>query len=535
MLDISLNNITVNFGFGNVLNNISLDIKRGEIVSLIGDNGSGKSTILRIIMGEYNPNSGTVMIRKDANIGYLSQKIMEEDNSKVIDILYKSLNNILEIDKKLKNYEEKMTKTSGEELDKIINKYTRLQDEFIRLGGYIIKEKVNKIVSSFNLENLLDTRFYDLSGGEKRIVTLASIIMQNPDILLLDEPTNHLDIEAIEWLENFLKSYKGTFLLVSHDRMFLDKVSTKTILVKDGKLDIYYGNYSYFLEENKVRLDNQIKNYKNNQKQITKMEKSIKRLREFGRIGDNERFFKRAASMEKRLDKLPKVEKIKEDKDIPLTFNLGNRSGEDVLKITNLNINFEGKMIFNEASLEIKFQDRVCLIGPNGSGKSTLIKEILKNKDNIKLGSNVKIGYIPQEINFPCDKTLYEIAKESFKGDETHLRSSLAKFMFSNDNIYKKISKLSGGEKVRLKLFCLRQEEINFLILDEPTNHIDIKTREILEKELLKYSGTILFVSHDRSFINKIAAKVVTIESGKLKEYYGNYDDYKLFRDYLEN
>ena len=221
MLDISLNNITVNFGFGNVLNNISLDIKRGEIVSLIGDNGSGKSTILRIIMGEYNPNSGTVMIRKDANIGYLSQKIMEEDNSKVIDILYKSLNNILEIDKKLKNYEEKMTKTSGEELDKIINKYTRLQDEFIRLGGYIIKEKVNKIVSSFNLENLLDTRFYDLSGGEKRIVTLASIIMQNPDILLLDEPTNHLDIEAIEWLENFLKSYKGTFLLVSHDRMFL--------------------------------------------------------------------------------------------------------------------------------------------------------------------------------------------------------------------------------------------------------------------------------------------------------------------------
>ena len=528
MIDISLNKITVNYGFGDVLKDISLDINKGEIVSLIGANGSGKTTILKLIMGIEIPTSGTIAIRKNTTIGYLNQMAsIENENCNVKDILYKSINKITNIEKTLKNYEEKMAKANGKELEKIIIKYTNLQEQFMNLGGYEINERIGKIVKGFKIEHLLDSYYNTLSGGEKRIVSFAALMIKNPDILLLDEPTNHLDIDTLEWLEKFLKSYKGTILLVSHDRYFLDKISNKIVLLEDGKLDIYYGNYTYFLEENEKRIMLEFKDYKDQQKQIKAMKESIKKLREFGNLGNDERFFKRAKSIEKRLEKMEKLNKPKEKTIIPLDFNLGNRSGDDVLVINQLSINFDSKRIFNDVNLTIKYKEHVCLLGKNGSGKSTLIKEILKNPDSIKLGTNVNIGYIPQEITFDSDKTIYEIARKSFKGEESHLRSSLFKFMFTKNTIYKKVSKLSGGEKVRLKLFCLMQNNINFLILDEPTNHIDITTREILEDTLNEYDGTILFVSHDRCFINKIANKIVSIHDKKLVEYIGNYDDYK--------
>lgn len=528
MIDISLNKITINYGYGDILKDISLDINKGEIVSLIGDNGSGKTTILKLIMGIDSPTSGTIAIRKNATIGYLNQMAnIENENCKVKDILYKSINNIINIENTLKNYEEKMTKANGKELEKIIIKYTNLQEQFINLGGYEINERIGKIVKGFKIEHLLDSYYSTLSGGEKRIVSFAALMIKNPDILLLDEPTNHLDIDTLEWLEKFLKNYKGTILLVSHDRYFLDKISNKIVLLEDGKLDIYYGNYTYFLEENERRIILEFKDYKDQQKQIQAMKASIKKLREFGNLGSDERFFKRAKSIERRLEKIEKLNKPKEKNIIPLTFNLGNRSGEDVLDINHLNINFDNKIIFDDANLLIKYKEHVCLLGKNGSGKSTLIKEILNNSDNIKLGTNINIGYIPQEITFDNDKTIYEIARKSFKGEEPHLRSALFKFMFTKNTIYKKTAKLSGGEKVRLKLFCLMQNNINFLILDEPTNHIDITTREILEDTLNAFEGTILFVSHDRCFINKIANKIISIENKKLVEYIGNYDDYK--------
>lgn len=528
MIDISLNKITVNYGYKDVLKDISLEINRGEIVSLIGPNGSGKTTILKLIMGIEKPNTGVISIRKNATIGYLNQMInIEKEDYKVRDILYSSVKNIIDLENKLKMYEEKMSKVKGIELEKIIIKYTNLQEQFMNLGGYEINEKIGKIVNGFKINHLMDSYYNNLSGGEKRVVSFAALMIKNPDILLLDEPTNHLDIETLEWLEKYLKSYKGTILLVSHDRYFLDKISNKIVLLDNGKLDIYYGNYSYFLEENEKRIMLEFKNYKDQQKQIKAMKESIKKLREFGSLGDNEAFFKRAKSIEKRLEKMEKINSPKSITTIPLEFNVGNRSGNNVLEINNLSIKYDNRIIFDSVNMSIKYREHVCLLGKNGSGKSTLINQIINNNDSIKIGTNINIGYIPQNITFDKDETIYEIARKSYKGEESHLRSTLFKFLFTNTTLSKKVSKLSGGEKVRLKLFCLMQNDINFLILDEPTNHIDITTREILEDTLNEYKGTILFVSHDRCFINKLATKIISIENNKLVEYIGNYDDYK--------
>ena len=528
MIDISLNKICKEYGFGYVLDNISFDINNGEIVSIVGENGSGKSTLLKLIAKEENPTSGVISIRKGTSIGYLSQIANNDEIGLVKDILYKSVKDVFEIEERLKKYEEKMLGASDKELDNIIRKYSELQEKYISLGGYEISEKIGKIVNGFKINHLLDINYNNLSGGEKRIVSFAGLMINNPDILLLDEPTNHLDIDTLEWLEKYLKSYKGTIIIVSHDRYFLDKISKKIILLENGETTIFHTNYSGFLEENEKRILNEFKEYKDQQKEIKAMKESIKKLREFGTLGDNERMFKRAKSIEKRLEKMEKLSRPKEKTIIPLSFSAGSRSGKEVLSIKKLDISYGDKEIFNHASMNVLYKDRVCLIGKNGSGKSTLIKNIINNSNsNIILGTNIRIGYIPQEITFDKDETIYSLARRYFKGEESHLRSALYKFMFVGENIFKKISKLSGGEKVRLKLFCLMQDEVNFLILDEPTNHIDITTREILEDTLNEYNGTILFVSHDRYFINKVATKVIAIEDKKLYEYVGNYDDYK--------
>ncbi len=528
MIDINLNNISLNFGFGEILNNISLEIKHGEKICLVGDNGSGKSTVLKIIMGLEKPTSGSINLRRNISIGYLSQTTdINNQNMRVKDILYQSLDKILKMEKTLEDYENKMALANSNELNKLISKYTNLQEQFINSGGYEINSRIGKIVNGFNIKDLLNKNYNDLSGGEKRIVSFAAIMIKNPDVLLLDEPTNYLDIDTLEWLEEYLNNYKETVLLVSHDRYFLDQVANKIIYLNNGKIDIYNGNYSYFLEEDEKKAMLEFKEYKDQQKQIIAMQNSIKKLRQFGYLGDDGRFFKRAKAIEKRLEKMEKLAKPKTKKSLPLQFNMNARSGEDVLIIKDLSLMINSQQLLAKANMTIKYQDCVCLMGKNGSGKTTLIKEILNNNPKIKLGSNINIGYIPQEIIFDQSKTIYEIARQSFKGEETHLRSALNKFMFSKNDIFKKVTKLSGGEKVRLKLFCLMQKEINFLLLDEPTNHIDINTREVLEDTLEEFKGTILFVSHDRTFINKLANKIIVIENQNLKEYYGNYNDYK--------
>ena len=531
MIEIGLNKLNKSYGNKVVLKEVSFEIKTGEHVALIGQNGCGKTTILKLISKEEMPTSGDIFIRKDATIGVLEQKPKVEWFEFVVeDILYSSFKKINELQEKLKAEEEKLSTTEGDALDKAINRYTKLQEEFMRIGGYEVTSKVDKIVAGFGINNLVDKKYKDLSGGEKTIVNLIYILLQEPDILLLDEPTNHLDINMLEWLENFINNYKKTVLIVSHDRYFLDKVANKIILINNGKEEIYHGNYSYYLEENEARTMLEFKDYKNQQKQIEAMKKAIKRLREFGRLAFpcGEMFFKRAASIEKRLEKMEVLDKPVQDKKIPLNFDVDKRSGNDIIEFRKFNMSIGDKELLHNANLFIQFQEHVCIMGPNGSGKSTLIKEILNGNPSIKLGSNINIGYIPQEIIFEDETiTVLDEAKKYFYGPEENLRSALFKFLFYGEGIFIRLNKLSGGERIRLKLFCLMQKNNNLLILDEPTNHIDISTKEILEEALNTYNGTILMVSHDRYFINKVATRIVYLEDKQLVSYVGNYDDYK--------
>ena len=534
MIEISINNAEKSFGFKKILDGFALEATTGERIALIGPTGCGKTTLFKIIAGEENLDKGMVSTRKGASIGLLSQmppKVTDEVTVK--DILLRSFKNIFELEKKLREYEEKLASVPSDKLESILNMYGRLQEEFTNLGGYEIDEKVSKICNGFKIsDEMLNRSFNTLSGGEKTIVNLASLIISNPDILLLDEPTNHLDIDTLEWFEQFLSNYKGTVVISSHDRYFLDKVATKTILMDKGKADVYYGNYSYFLEESDRRALAEFDEYKNQQKQIEAMKTAVKKLKEWGERGDNPRFFRRAACIERKLEKMEMIDRPESKKQLPLDFEIKGRSGKDVLVAEDLGIILGDKVIFDGANLYVKYGEKVCLMGKNGSGKSTFIKAVL-NGDNIcqgevRIGSSVSIGYIPQEIKFDDDNaTVLETARKFYEGTETHLRAALAKFLFYGENVFKRVGNLSGGEKVRLKLFELIQKKANLLILDEPTNHIDIDTKEMLEEALSEYQGTLFFVSHDRYFINKLAEKVINIEDESFHQYLGNYDYFK--------
>ena len=531
MIDISLNKIVKSYGFNRVLDGLSLDIKENEIITLIGENGCGKSTILNIIRGEESIDEGTVSIRKGSTIGYLKQNPEIRNNKETVkDILYESVKDILEIENKLKEYELKMINAHEMELDSLVRKYANLQEEFINMGGYEIDSQIDKIIAGFKIDSLVDKEYNSLSGGEKRIVSLAAIMIKKPSILLLDEPTNHLDIETLEWFENFIKKYKGTIIIVSHDQYFIDKISTKIVLIERGKEIIFFGNYSYYLKENELRIEREFRDYKDQGKIISAMKKKIKQLEEFGKLAYpcGEQFFRRAENIRKRLERLDKVEKPIVKKDIPINFDFNERSGKDVIVINDFDLKINEKVLIENINLKIVYKDKVCIMGANGCGKSTLIKKILENNDShIKIGSNVSIGYIPQEIEFKDNKSILEYARSFYDGDESHLRSALNRFYFHGENVFKKIGKLSGGEKVRLKLFELIQNNNNCIVLDEPTNHIDISTKEVLEEALNDFQGTIIFISHDRYFINKLANKIVFIKDKKINEYNGNYDDYK--------
>ena len=536
MIEIELNNIIKNYGLKNVLNGMNLTLKTGERAAIIGCNGAGKSTVLKIIMKQENISAGTINIRKNATIGILKQIYeYEETNPNVYTFLQRSFEHFFELETKLKKLENEMSyEKNDEKMSELLQKYGNVQQKYIQMGGYDIQEKFNKICSGLQInEKMLNQNYNDLSGGEKTIVNLGALLLKEPSILLLDEPTNHLDMEKLEWLEKFLKEYKGTILMVSHDRYFLDKIATKTILLENGKEKIYFGNYSYFLKEDKKRTLAEFENYKNQQKMIKKMKESIKTLRKFGELAKNEMFFKRAKNIEKKLAKIEQLPQVDLEQKTLLNFklNIDSRSGKDVVIINNLNKNFESKNIFENANLQIHYGEKIALIGKNGTGKSTLLK-IIMNEDceytgEIKIGQSVNIGYIPQEINFEDDnQTILNFFEQFDNRNETEIRTSLAKCMFRGNDVFKKVSSLSGGEKVRLILAKLLKQNINFLILDEPTNHIDIETRELLEEAIKEYSGTVLFVSHDRYFINNLAERIVEVKEKRFFSYVGNYDDY---------
>ena len=477
---------------------------------------------------------GNNMDKFRTKLGICPQHDVLFDDLTVKEIIIQGKSKVLEVEAKLRNLEEKMATADPEQLEILLKTYGELQDLFEKIDGYRFESDISKVCNGFKIsDEMLERKFSTLSGGEKTIVSFAKLILSEPSILLLDEPTNHLDINTLEWLEEYLKNYKGSILISSHDRYFLDQVTNKTILIDRGKSEIFFGNYSYYLEENERRIMAEFEDFKDQQKRIAAMKASIKKLQEFGRLAfpGGEAFFKRAASIQKRLDKLELLDKPEEKKEIPLDFQISKRSGKDVLIIENLCAIIGDKVLLDGANMHITFGEKDCLMGKNGSGKSTLIKMILDMSDaelldgQIKLGSNVLIGYLPQEIHFEDEEaTILDTARKFYDGTETHLRAGLAKFLFYEDNVFKKVKSLSGGEKVRLKLFELIQKNANFLILDEPTNHIDIDTKEMLEEALKEYNGTLLFISHDRYFINKLAQNIFEINDEQIDKYIGNYD-----------
>ena len=526
MIEISLNKINKNYGFNSVLKDLSFDIKTGEKVALIGSNGCGKTTTLRLIMGEELPDSGNISIRKGSKVGYLKQiPPKENDNVTAGEVYLRGISDLIDLDHKINDFLSSMDSSN-----KSIKELDKLQEEFRIKGGYQLNEKIEKIKHGFKLtEELLNTNYNSLSGGEKTIVNLASLVLSNPDILLLDEPTNHLDIDTLEWFEEYLSTYKGSVVIVSHDRYFLDRVINKIICLEHGNAEIYHGNYSYYVDESEKRLLIEFQNYKNQQKEIKALKEAIKRLKEWGTKSDNPMLFKRMHAIERRLERLEIIEKPKVKSDLKINLSINDRSANHVLTINKLNLQIGSRELLNNSNMEVYYKDRVCLMGKNGTGKTTLIKNIINNThENIKIGVNTEIGYIPQEVRFDNEElTVYEYMRGIFEGSESELRSKLYRFYFDEEDIGKKLKNISGGEKVRIKLLELILKKANFLILDEPTNHIDIDTREILETSLLNYDGTILFISHDRYFINKIATKIVRIENKKLVSYNGNYDDIK--------
>jgi len=529
MIEIGIKDIVKNYGFGNILNNIKIEIGSGERIALVGQNGAGKTTLFIIITGEIAPDSGAVSIRKGATVGYLEQipTLMTSDAT-VEDVLTLSFSYIKELESKLRELEKQLSEEADQhELELILKRYSHLQEQFITLDGYEIEEWLGFIISIFNLKELINRPFNVLSGGQKTVVKLAAVILKKPDILLLDEPTNHLDVKTLEWFEGYLTKYKGTVVIISHDRYFLDRVATKTVILERGFGSVFNGNYSYSLKEQERLLLLEFEEYKTQQKKVEAMKAAIKRYREWGARGDNEKFFKKAKELEKRLEKIDIITKPNlEKKYVPVSFS-GERSGNDVLILEDFCLNLERKPLFNQAQLQVYVKDRICLMGDNGTGKSSLIKAIMGELDfsgKVTLNPSAKIGYIPQEIRFNDDKsTILEEFKREYICTESEARSILAKYYFFKDDVFKRVGSISGGEKVLLKLALLMQNEVNFLILDEPTNHIDIETRELLEEALLDYKGTLLFISHDRYFINKIATRIVHITEKKILNFSGKF------------
>ena len=533
MIECSANNITKYYGANKIFENISIELKTNEHIGLIGPNGCGKTTLMKILVGIEDYQGGNISFRKGSKVGYLDQIFDCKPNTTVIEILEGAFQNVWDIKKQMKSLEEQLKKLEGKALDTAMKNYGYLMDKYELHGGYEVETNINKICQGLNITNdYREMSFEQLSGGEKTRVMLGKLLLEEPDILLLDEPTNHLDIDSIEWLESFLQSYKGTVLIISHDRRFLDQVVEKIIELSPTGTSVYDGNYSYYAVEKERRFLLEYKAYENNQKKIKEMEDQIQRYRIWGAMRDSEKMYKRAKELEKRLEKLEVLDRpTLENRKIRLSPKDTNRSGKIVLRIDELSKSFEEKNLFTDLCLTVFYQDHLCIMGENGSGKTTLLKIILEglpsDKGTVSLGANVKIGYLPQNMVFENEEmTLLEYFMDLHLVNEGEARSELAKMLFIKDDVYKKISNLSGGEKSRLKLSSLVYENVNLMILDEPTNHLDIDSREVLEEILFHFKGTILFVSHDRYFIQRIANKIMVIENCKGKLYPMPYDDY---------
>lgn len=540
MIDINLANISKSYGTYQVLEDVNITVNSGEKIGVIGRNGSGKTTIFKIIAGIISYDQGQLALRKDMDIGYLDQIPEYPRNYSVNDVLNLAFSEARKIKQEMTELEKKMENNSLD--SSLVNKYGQLQHQYELKGGYSIEFLLDAVCEGLKINTSMRSRkFNQLSGGEKTTVSLARILLEQPDLLLLDEPTNHLDIDSVQWLENYLHSYSGTVMIISHDRYLLNRLVEKIIEVEMNNVKLYMGNYDeYYMQKSKLT-EIELKNYKDQQKKIKNMQQAIHRFREWGRRSDDPRMFKKARNMEKRIERMEKIQKpLVDNRTMNLKLEQDILSGKQVLILNNIEKSYNQLKLLDNINLQLKRGIKICLIGKNGSGKSTLLKiitgSIIPDQGLVKLGSRVKIGYLEQEIYFSKTKQrLIENFREEIPVEEGLARNILAGFLFTGDQVFKQVGDLSGGEKTRLQLCKMIQKDINFLVLDEPTNHLDIESREILEQKLMQFQGTLLAVSHDRYFINKIAKWVAELEQGQVKIYPGNYEYYLFKKQSQEN
>lgn len=531
-------NISKSFGIKDVLKDVQFHIEEREKVALVGINGAGKSTLLKIIMGEEAPDSGQVILGKDKTIGYLAQQQEHSYQHTIYEEMLSVKQHIIELDQKIRETEAAMKHAEGEALEALLNTYTRLNHTFEQENGYAYKSEINGVLKGLGFtEADYDTRISTLSGGQKTRVALGRLLLSRPDIILLDEPTNHLDMSSIAWLEGYLNNYDGAVLIVSHDRYFLDRIVTKVVELEFGVSRVYNGNYSWYAARREEIRASEMKAYLNQQADIRHQEEVIAKLKSFNR----EKSIKRAESREKMLNRIEVLDKPQEVHDaMKIRLEPEVESGNDVLLVEHLSKAFGSHVLFEDITIDIKRGERVALIGNNGTGKTTILKIINKyvpkDTGRIVLGSRVKIGYYDQEHQvLSPEKTIFQEISDAYPSlTNTRIRNVLAAFLFTGDDVFKKIEDLSGGERGRVSLAKLMLSSANLLILDEPTNHLDITSKEILESALRSYTGTVFYVSHDRYFINKTATRILDLTGGHLNEYKGNYDYYLEKKELVE-
>ena len=534
MIVLSCNNLNKSFGIDSILEDVSFTVNEGDKIGIIGINGTGKTTLFKIISGVYGYDSGDIYTAKDCEIGYLEQNMNFHSENTILDEVLEVFRDLIDMETYLRNLELKIAeegeKSNSDDLDKLMNEYSHKLELFADKNGYGYKSEAKGVLKGLGFsDNDMNKPISILSGGEKTRILLGKLLLKKPSLLMLDEPTNHLDSEAIEWLELFLKQYKGTVMLISHDRYFLDQVVNRTFEIHNKKLKTYNGNYSKFLELSRVEKELELKKYEDQQKDLKKQEESIERLKAYGR----EKHLKRARSKEKALDKIDVLDKPEAyRKRARIEFNPSIVSGNDVLQVRDVSMGYGNRILFKDLNLDIYREEKVALIGANGIGKSTLFKiimnEIIPLSCSVTLGTNVNVSYFHQEQKtLNLDNTIIDEIWDSNKHlTQTQIRSMLGAFLFEDEEVFKKISTLSGGERARVAILKLILSNANFLLLDEPTNHLDIDSKEVLEEALSSYTGTIFTISHDRYFLNTVVDKILVLDENGITEYLGNYDYY---------
>ena len=530
MIDISVSGLVKEFEVGKkILDGLTFQVDAGERVGLLGPNGCGKTTFLRILTGVVRPDEGDIVIAPNKRLGLISQIPVYPEGYTVEDVLDTAFLSLQELEEEMERLSQRMEE--GESDSTLLSKYDKLSTAFQAGGGYETDINKNKVCNGLSIPREMREQPFDkLSGGEKTRVNLARLILEDTDILLLDEPTNHLDLRATEWLEEYLEKFKGTVLAVSHDRYFLDKVVHRVVEIHEGKAEFYSGNYSFYAVEKERRYEEKLKQYEKEQAKIQQLEKAAEQLRIWAYSG-NDKIFKRAQSMEKRIERIRQTDKPRKDRKMEVRFGEREFRGDEVLSIKGLEKSFGERRLFTGVDLEVEGGERIALLGDNGAGKSTLIKIIMGEEEpdggKLRKGPTVKVGYLPQIIHFDHpERTLVDTMLYDLDCTAQTARNRLAAFKFRGEDVFKPVSALSGGEQSRLRLCMLMDSKINLLILDEPTNHLDIQSREWIEEAVEEYEGNLLFVSHDRYFIDRFATRIWMLENRKITDFKGSYQEY---------